>query len=629
MHYKAEVRDMKNADIREILNHARLGVGAVLFVVGIASGFGTHIELALFIAAYLLIGGDVLWEAVTNIPKGEIFDEYFLMSIATISAFAIGKYHEAVAVMLFFQIGGIVEDVAVGRSRKSITALMDIRPDFANLKTGDEVERVSPEQVGIGNCIIVRPGEKIPLDGIVLEGSSALDTSALTGESLPRDAGPGSEVLSGSINQNGLLTIEVTKTFGESTVSKILELTQNASENKSKAESFITRFAGYYTPVVVFAAVALAAIPPIFVEGAEFSVWLSRALVFLVASCPCALVISVPLSFFGGIGGASRNGVLVKGSNYLEALCNVDTVVFDKTGTLTKGEFSVSSIVPAESFSADELLRYAAYAESASTHPIATSIRAAYGKPIETIPDIEEIAGHGVKATVDGNVVLAGNKNLLKGIEHAAADVSGTAIYVAVNGQYAGHIAIEDTAKADGRQAIAALKRAGVRRTVMLTGDSANAAEKIASELCLDEFHAELLPHQKVERLIELERGKPAKGKLVFVGDGINDAPVLARADVGIAMGGVGSDAAIEAADIVLMTDEPAKVASAIAIARKTKAIVMQNVIFALGVKAVVLALGAAGIATMWAAVFSDVGVTLIAIINATRAIRKNTNSLF
>ncbi|MDR1068331.1 MAG: cadmium-translocating P-type ATPase [Clostridiales Family XIII bacterium] len=616
-------RAKNNMSLRSTLRYALIGAGAVLFSAGMIFEPNRGIELALFLSAYVLIGGDVVLSALRNIAKGQVFDENFLMSIATIGAFAIGEYPEGAAVMLFFKIGEIFERIAVGRSRRSITALMDIRPDYANLKTGEKLKRVSPEEVTPGALIVVRPGEKVPLDGIVTDGNSALDTSALTGESLPRDVKPGAEVLSGSLNKNGLLTIKVTKAFRESAVSKILELVGNASSRKSKVENFITRFARYYTPAVVIAAAALAVIPPLAVPGAVFSEWLPRALVFLVVSCPCALVISIPLSFFGGIGGASRNGILVKGSNYLEALNDVDTVVFDKTGTLTQGVFTVTDIVPAGGFSSDELIRLAARAESASTHPIAVSILKAYGQSTP-MPNgiIEELAGFGVRALIDGRTVLAGNANLLANIDFPAADVFGTAVYIAVDGKYAGRIIIADIVKPDSKQAIAALKRAGVRNTVMLTGDNKAAGERTAAELGLDEVISGLLSHQKVEKLEELERGKTTKGKLVFVGDGINDAPVLARADVGIAMGGVGSDAAIESADVVLMTDEPSKVVTAIQIARKTKAIVWQNIIFALWVKAVILVLGALGMANMWSAVFGDVGVAVIAILNAMRAMR-------
>jgi Cd2+/Zn2+-exporting ATPase len=619
---KKPALEKEPASKKAILRYALIGVGAVIFAAGMIFEFARQIELALFLVAYLLIGGDVVWKALKNISGGQVFDENFLMSVATVGAFAIGEYPEGAAVMLFYKIGEIFEHIAVGRSRKSITALMDIRPDYANLWAGEKLKRVSPEEVEIGALIAVRPGEKVPLDGIVTDGRSALDTSALTGESLPRDVEPGDEVLSGSVNKNGLLTIRVAKAFGESTVSKILELVQSASSRKSKVENFITKFARYYTPAVVFMAAALAVIPPLVIPGAAFSEWLSRALVFLVVSCPCALVISIPLSFFGGIGGSSRNGILVKGSNYLEALNNVDTVVFDKTGTLTQGVFTVTDIVAADGFSQEELLRFAAQAESASTHPIAASIRKAYGKELNIPDKIEELAGFGVRAEIDGRTILAGNTKLLTGVGFAATDAPGTVVYVAADDSYAGHIVISDTVKPDGRQAIAALKRAGVRKTVMLTGDNRATGERTAAELGIDKVFSELLPHQKVEKLEELERGKTSKGTLVFVGDGINDAPVLARADVGIAMGGVGSDAAIEAADVVLMTDEPSKVAVAIQIARKTKTIVWQNVIFALGVKAVILVLGAVGIANMWSAVFGDVGVAIIAILNATRAMR-------
>jgi Cd2+/Zn2+-exporting ATPase len=566
--------------------------------------------------------------------------------------------------MLFYQIGEAFQDYAVGRSRRSITALMDIRPDYANLKTSGELRRVSPEAVNPGDYIVVKPGEKIPLDGVVSEGRSALDTSALTGEALPRDVESGSEVLSGSINKNGLLTIQVTKAFGESTVSKILNLVQNAGSSKAPVENFITKFARYYTPAVVFAALALAVIPPLVLSmgsggasfGGLFGIWLSRALVFLVVSCPCALVISIPLSFFAGIGSASRNGILVKGSNYLNALADAHTVVFDKTGTLTKGVFKVSEIVPAPGFNRDGLLRIAAIAESNSSHPIAVSIQKAYAQQItETvckdqsplhITEYEEISGQGLRLIIGDKpvpngetakvphcqTVLAGNRTLLEkaNIPCPQPDTLGTAVYLAVDGVFAGYIVIADEIKSDSKEAIRSLKALGIQRTVMLSGDSAATAEKTAAETGVDSVFAELLPHQKVAKLEELEsehtaqvRGKTNKGKLVFVGDGINDAPVLARSDVGIAMGGVGSDAAIEAADIVLMTDEPSKIPEAIRIARKTRAIVWQNIVFALSVKGAILILGAMGIATMWAAVFGDVGVALIAVLNAMRALRR------
>jgi Cd2+/Zn2+-exporting ATPase len=548
------------------------------------------------------------------------------MTIATIGAFAIGEYPEGAAVMIFYRVGEAFQEYAVGRSRRSISALMDIRPDYANLKTAAGLERVSPERVNIGDCIVVKPGEKIPLDGVVVEGFSALDTSALTGESLPRDVEKGSAVLSGSVNKSGLLTIEVSKPFGESTVSKILNLVQNAGSKKSRTENFITKFARYYTPAVVFSAAALALSPPLLIPGASFAEWINRALVFLVVSCPCALVISIPLSFFGGIGGASRNGILIKGSNYLEALTNVDTVVFDKTGTLTRGVFSVAKVVPAGEFTKEKLLRYAAHAESNSNHPIALSIRNAYGEALDAgmIGAYEEIAGKGVSVRIGEDRVLAGNAKLLETakITVLPAEEPGTAVYLAVNGEYAGYIAISDELKADSQQAVTDLRAVGVKRIAMLTGDSKAVGEDIAGRIGLDTVYTELLPHQKVEYLEALEQGKSGSGKLVFVGDGINDAPVLARSDVGIAMGGVGSDAAIEAADVVLMTDEPSKIAGAIRIARKTRNIVWQNIVFALAVKGVILVMGALGMATMWEAVFGDVGVALIAVFNAMRVMK-------
>lgn len=612
--------------LRRMLPRAGFCAGALLFAAGVIFDFAPPVEFAVFLAAYLLAGGSVLLRAAKNISKGHIFDENFLMSVATIGAFAIGEYPEGVAVMIFYQIGEIFQRLAVERSRKSISALMDIRPDYANLKVGDATEKVAPERVGVGDYIIVKPGEKVPLDGVVAEGRSALDTSALTGEALPRDIGPGDEILSGSINKSGLLIVKVSKEFGESTVSKILDLVRNAGAKKSPAENFITKFARYYTPFVVFAALALAVIPPTFVTGARLSEWLGRALVFLVVSCPCALVISVPLSFFGGIGGASKNGILIKGSGYLEALNKVDTVVFDKTGTLTKGVFKVTKIEAANGRTPQELLSLAAHAESGSIHPIAVSIRNAFGRGINTgkISEYQEIPGKGVRIKLDGKTVLAGNGALLdtENIGYVKAEAAGTAVYLAVDGVYAGYIVISDELKPDSAEAVDGLKAIGVKNIAMLTGDGKAAAGRVARELGLDAVYAELLPDQKVKKLEELEKDKAAKGKLVFVGDGINDAPVLARADVGVAMGGVGSDAAVEAADIVLMTDEPSKIVTAIRIAKRTHGIVWQNIIFALGVKAVVLILGAAGIATMWAAVFGDVGVTVIAVLNATRALR-------
>lgn len=611
---------------KRTLHRVGMLIGAVLFAVGMAVPLPHTAELSVFLLSFVLIGGEVVLKALRNIARGQVFDENFLMGVAAVGAFAIGEYAEAVAVMLFYQVGEFFQDMAVNRSRKSISALMDIRPDYANLKTGGEVRRVSPEEVAIGDRILVRPGEKVPLDGKVVEGISSVDTAALTGESLPRDVEPGSEILSGSVNKSGLLTVEVTKEFGESTVTKILDLVQNASSQKAPAENFITKFARYYTPAVVFAAVALAVLPPLFLPGTPLSQWINRALTFLVVSCPCALVISIPLSFFGGIGGASKNGVLIKGSNYLEALNHVDTVVFDKTGTLTKGNFKVTKIQPEEGWSEGDILYYAAHAELHSSHPIAVSIREAYQKETDAsqLAEYEEIPGKGIRVKVNGKTVLAGNSRLMdaENIRHPASGAAGTAVYLAVDGAFAGLIMINDEVKPDSARAIWELKAAGVRRTVMLTGDSKKSGEEAARELGLDEVYTELLPQQKVEQMEKL-CGQAAKGgKLVFVGDGINDAPVLARADVGVAMGGLGSDAAIEAADVVLMTDEPSKLVTAIRIAKKTRRIVWQNIVFALGVKLLILVLAAFGIATMWAAVFGDVGVAILAVLNAIRASR-------
>lgn len=600
--------------------------GAVIFGLATALKFSNSIELLLYLISYVIVGGEVVLRAAKNIRRGEVFDENFLMGIATIGAFAIGNYPEGVAVMLFYQLGEIFQGIAVNRSRKSITALMDIRPDFANLKLGDELKKVSPEQVSVGDIIVVKPGEKVPLDGKIIEGSSMVDTSALTGESVPRELGVGDNVLSGVINKNGLLTIEVEKEFGDSTVAKILDLVQNASSKKAPTENFITKFARYYTPVVVFSALALAVIPPLVVKGASFSEWLYRALAFLVVSCPCALVVSIPLGFFGGIGGASRNGILVKGGNYLEALNNVEVVVFDKTGTLTKGVFKVTDVKPQSNFSKEQLISYAAHAESYSNHPIATSIVSAYGKEIDknAIENYEEISGHGIKVRAFGKEVFVGNHKLMnkENMPFDQVETIGTVVHVAVDKEYAGYIVISDEVKEDSAKAIKTLKSIGVKKTVMLTGDNKTVGTRVANELALDEVHAELLPDQKVEKVESLDKEKSPKGKLIFVGDGINDAPVLARADIGIAMGGVGSDAAIEAADVVIMTDEPSKIATAIKIAKKTRTIVMQNIIFALAIKAVLLVLVALGLGTMWEAVFGDVGVTLLAVLNSMRAMK-------
>lgn len=608
----------------------KLGIGAAIYAAAIALEVPNIFKLVLFLISYALIGGDVLLGALRNIGRGQLFDENFLMAIATVGAFAIGEYPEGVAVMLFYQIGELFQHLAVDRSRKSIASLMDIRPDYANLKIGSDMKKVSPEEVAVGDIIIIKPGEKVPLDGKVVEGKSMLDTSALTGESVPREVKPGDNVLGGFINKNGVLTVEVAKEFGESTVAKILDLVQNASSKKAPTENFITKFARYYTPVVVFSAAALALIPPLVIEGATFSQWIYRALVFLVVSCPCALVVSIPLGFFGGIGGASKNGILVKGGNYLEALNSVETVVFDKTGTLTKGVFKVTEVKPSGSFSEEELLAYAAYAEAYSNHPIAVSILNAYGKEInkESITDYTEISGHGINAIIEAKEILAGNSKLMirESIRFAEVESIGTIVHVAVDNDYAGYIVISDQIKEDSARAIAELKVLGVKKIIMLTGDNKAVAEKVSKELKLDEVYSELLPDGKVEIVEKLEAQKSSKGKLIFVGDGINDAPVLARADIGIAMGGVGSDAAIEAADVVIMTDEPSKIAAAIKIAKRTRTIVMQNIIFALGVKVAILILGAFGIATMWEAVFGDVGVALIAVLNAMRAMKTINN---
>lgn len=603
----------------------RIIIGAAVLATAVLLNLNNEwLQIALFIISYIIVGGDVVKRAVKNIFKGQVFDESFLMSIATIGAFFIGEYPEGVAVMLFYQVGELFQSYAVGKSRKSIASLMDIRPDYANVKKGDELVKVDPDEVQIGDIIVIKAGEKIPLDGKVIEGSSMIDTSALTGESVPREVEVGSDILSGCININGVITAEVTKEFGESTVSKILDLVENASSKKSSSEQFITKFARYYTPVVVIIAVFLAIIPPLVIDGATFSDWIYRALAFLVVSCPCALVISIPLSFFGGIGGASKKGVLVKGSNYLEALAETEIVVFDKTGTLTKGVFNVQEIHP-EGVSKEELLELTAHAESYSNHPISLSLKRAYSKEIDNgrISDVEEISGHGVIATVDGKKVMAGNIKLMKmmDIPYFKGELIGTIVHVAVNNKYIGYIVIADEVKEDSAQAIKELKAANIKQTVMLTGDNKSIGSKVAKELGLDKVYAELLPADKVEKLEELFSQKSKKGKLAFVGDGINDAPVLARADIGIAMGGLGSDAAIEAADVVIMTDEPSKIATAMKISKKTLKIAHQNIVFAIGIKIIVLILSAFGIATMWAAIFADVGVTIIAVLNAFRAL--------
>jgi Cd2+/Zn2+-exporting ATPase len=598
-------------------------IGAAVYATAIITRVeGSLLSLAAFLVAYFIIGGNVLLRAGRNILRGKVFDENFLMAIATIGAFIVGDFAEAVAVMLFYQVGELFQDFAVNQSRESIASLMNIRPDYANVQRGDALEKVDPDEVKVGETIVIKPGERVPLDAVVLSGSSSVDTSALTGESLPRDVDEGDTLLSGCINISGLVTARVTKEYGESTVSKILDLVENATNKKSKSENFITKFAGYYTPVVVIIAVLLAVIPPLFVPGQLFREWIYRGLIFLVISCPCALVISIPLSFFGGIGGASRRGILVKGGNYLEALSETEIVVFDKTGTLTKGSFRVQKVEP-RGLTAEALLETAALAESYSNHPISLSLRKAYGKEIDAarIASVEELSGHGVTAIVDGAKIAAGNAKLMRKLNIAfeQPDVAGTLVHVAKDGTYIGYIVIADEVKEDANRAICELKEAGIRRTVMLTGDSKRIGEQVAQELGIDEVYAELLPADKVAKVEELFAGKSPHGKLAFVGDGINDAPVLARADIGIAMGGLGSDAAIEAADIVIMTDEPSKIATAIRVSKKTLRIVKQNITFALIVKGVVLLLGAVGIASMWAAIFADVGVAMLAILNAIR----------
>lgn len=602
----------------------RIIIAALVFIVALLINNIEWLQIAMFVISYIIAGGDIVKRALTNILRGKVFDENFLMSVATIGAFLIGEYPEGIAVMLFYQVGELFQSYAVDKSRRSIADAMDIRPDYANVKRGDEVIKIDPDEVQIGDIIVIKPGERVPLDGKVIEGNSMVDTSALTGESVPREVEVGHEILSGCININGVITAEVTKEYGESTVSKILDLVENASSKKSQSEQFITKFARYYTPIVVILAVFIAIIPPLVIEGATFSDWIYRALAFLVVSCPCALVVSIPLSFFGGIGGASRKGILVKGSNYLEALAETEIIVFDKTGTLTKGVFNVQEVHP-KGVSREELLELTAYAESYSNHPISSSLKQAYGKEIDNgrISDVEEISGHGVIATVDGKKVMAGNIKLMKkkNIAYFDGELIGTVVHVAVDNQYAGYIVIADEVKPDSAQAIMELKAANIKQTVMLTGDNKNVGSKVAKELGLDKVYAELLPADKVEKLEELFLQKSKKGKLAFVGDGINDAPVLARADIGIAMGGLGSDAAIEAADIVIMTDEPSKIATAIKISKKTLKIASQNTVFAIGIKIIVLILSAFGITTMWAAIFADVGVTIIAVLNAFRAL--------
>ena len=625
----------------------KLLIGGVLFVLGIFVPKTLFIpKLVIFLVSYLVIGGDVLLSAFKNILNGQVFDENFLMAIATIGAFAIGEYPEGVAVMLFYQLGELLQGIAVNNSRKSIVSLMDIRPDYANIKVGEGIKKVSPEEIKVGEIIVVKPGEKVPLDGKIVKGASTFDTSALTGESLPREAKAGDDVLSGFINKNGLIEIQVAKIFSESTVSKILYLMENAGSKKSKTENFITKFARYYTPVVVITALIVAIFPPLLIQGATFSDWIYRALIFLVVSCPCALVISIPLGFFGGIGGASRHGILIKGTNYLEVLNNLESVVMDKTGTLTKGIFKVTEVNAENNIKINDfqnnkteltkplLLKYAAHIEKFSNHPIAQSIVAEYENSVSkvdenVVKDFEEISGFGIKVNINNHQFLAGNSKLMNlgNITFDKKENLGTAIYLAADGKYIGNILISDEVKEDSARAIKGMKENGVKEIVMLTGDNEAIGKNIAEKLGIDKVFTELLPNEKVEKLEEIYKTKSEKGKVAFVGDGINDAPVLARADLGIAMGGAGSDAAIEAADVVIMNDEPSKIVTAIKIAKKTKEIVWQNITIAFAVKIVVMALGLFGDATMWEAVFADVGVALLAVLNATRVLRYNPES--
>lgn len=605
-------------------NNLGLLIGAILFTVALVFDFGEVLEPIVFGISFILVGRDVVLKAIRDLLKGQLFDENFLMSLATLGAFSIRQYPEAVAVMLFYKVGELFQDAAVDHSRKSIKSLLDIRPEYANLEQGSELIKVSPQSVALNQTIVIMPGEKVPLDGIVLEGDSFLDTASITGESLPKAVGPNDQIYSGSINQSGVLKVKVTKIYAESTVAKILDLVENASARKAPTEQFITKFARVYTPIVVAIAAVMALIVPLIIPGATFSEWIYRALIFLVVSCPCALVISIPLGYFGGIGGASKHGILLKGSNHLEALNKVDTVVFDKTGTLTQGKFHVANIVSNSSFTSDEILEAAATAESRSTHPIAQSIVEAYGKVDSAmLRNVTELAGLGLAATVNGKRILAGNDRLMikNGLKPLINGDTGTLVHVAIDRTYAGYIVIEDEIKVDAKASIAALKDLGIRKIVMLTGDSSKVGEKIASILGISDVYAELLPQDKVDIVERLEKEKVGKGKLVFVGDGINDAPVLTRADVGIAMGALGSDAAIEAADVVLMTDEPMKLATAIRLSRFTQKIVWQNIALAFGVKAVVLILGTFGLASMWEAVFADVGVALLAVFNALRVL--------
>ena len=600
-------------------------IALILFIVAITINFNNEwINNSIYIISYIIVGFEIVRKAFRNIIRGKVFDENFLMTVATLGAFVIGEFPEAVAVMLFYQIGELFQSYAVDKSRKSISSLMDIRPDFANVQRNGTIEKVDPGDVKIEEIIVVKPGEKIPLDGYVVEGSSSLDTKALTGESLPREIQEGDEVLSGSININGVIKIKVTKEYGQSTVSKILDLVENASSKKAKSENFITKFASYYTPIVVIIAVILAIVPPLVIEGALFLEWIYRALSFLVVSCPCALVISIPLSFFGGIGGASKMGILIKGSNYLEQLANTEIIVFDKTGTLTEGVFEVQK-VNAIDISKEELLKITAHAENYSNHPISLSVKKAYNNEIDEkqIIKTEELSGRGVIATIGNQEVLVGNEKLMneKQIDFTKCNDIGTILYVAIDGKFAGYILIADKIKEDSKKAIKDLKKNNIKQTIMLTGDRKEVGESVSKELGLDKVYTELLPDGKVEKVESLLKEKSQKGKLAFVGDGINDAPVLAISDIGIAMGGLGSDAAIEAADVVLMTDEPSKIVNAISLSKKTIRIVKENIVFAISIKVIVLILSALGLSTMWQAVFADVGVSIIAIINALRAL--------
>lgn len=603
----------------------KIVIALILFLVALIVPLESQlINNGLFVISYLIVGLEIVLKAIRNIFKGKVFDENFLMAIATIGAFVIGEYPEAVAVMLFYQIGEAFQDYAVDKSRKSIISLMDIRPDFANIQRNGKIDKINPEEVNVGDIIVVKPGEKVPLDGIIVKGTSMIDTSALTGESVPKEVKEQDEILSGCINENGVLEVEVTKKFGESTASKILDLVENASSKKSKSENFISKFAKYYTPIVVVTAVLLAIIPPMIFNGAEWIEWIHRALTFLVVSCPCALVISIPLGFFGGIGGASKIGVLVKGSNYLEALSNTEIMVLDKTGTLTEGVFEVQQINPID-ISEEDLIKYATYAESFSNHPIAISLKKAYGKEIvnKKVSETQELPGLGVRAVIEGESIFVGNEKLMKEncIDYIKSEEIGTILYIAVNNKFAGTIVISDKIKTDAKETIDKLKKDNIKKIVMLTGDKRKVGENVAEKLGIDEVYTELLPSDKVEKVENLMKNKSENGNLAFIGDGINDAPVLAISDIGIAMGGLGSDAAIEAADVVLMTDEPSRVVDAIKISKKTMTIVKQNIIFAISIKLIVLILSAIGISNMWQAVFADVGVSILAILNALRAL--------